>query len=131
VRLGAKILLVLTRLYARVVGLDEIEASVALPLAFLEYYAEAKKAEKRKRGAVALGAALSLLLVLVALALLLWLTRWNLSALSNVPPLSWQAVGPVWAYAWGFTAVVVILLAALALILALAELAWRRRLPDA
>ena len=77
---------------------------------------------------VALAAALSMLLTFIALLLLYRLTEWNLRALSAAPPLSWQAVGLVWAYAWGFTAVVVILLAALALILALAELAWRRRL---
>jgi hypothetical protein len=49
--------------------------------------------------------------------LILDLTRKNLEALSSVPPLSWDTVGLVWAYAFGFTAVVVLLLIALAAIL--------------
>jgi hypothetical protein len=57
--------------------------------------------------------------------LILDLTRKNLEALSRVPPLSWDAVGLVWAYAFGFTAIIVLLLVALALILALASLACK------
>jgi hypothetical protein len=49
--------------------------------------------------------------------LILDLTRKNLEALSSVPPLSWDAVSLVWAYAFVFTAVVVMLLIALAAIL--------------
>jgi putative exporter of polyketide antibiotics len=52
--------------------------------------------------------------------LILDLTRKNLEALSRVPPLSWDAVSLVWAYAFGFTAIIVLLLATLAVILALA-----------
>jgi putative exporter of polyketide antibiotics len=46
------------------------------------------------------------------------LTRKNLEALSRVPPLTWDAVRLVYAYAFGFTAVVVLLLIALAAVLA-------------
>jgi hypothetical protein len=53
--------------------------------------------------------------------LILDLTRKNLEALSSVPPLSWDAVGLVWAYAIGFTAIVVLLLIAVAVVLLLAE----------
>jgi putative exporter of polyketide antibiotics len=49
------------------------------------------------------------------------LTRKNLEALSRVPPLSWDTVGLVWAYAFGFTAIVVMLLLALATVLAAYE----------
>jgi len=49
------------------------------------------------------------------------LTRKNLEALSSVPPLSWDAVSLVWAYAFGFTAIVVLLLVALVAILAVYE----------
>jgi putative exporter of polyketide antibiotics len=50
--------------------------------------------------------------------LILDLTRKNLEALSRVPPLSWDAVHLVYVYAFGFTAVVVLLLVALAAVLA-------------
>jgi len=56
-------------------------------------------------------------LVGYACYLILDLTRKNLEALSRVPPLSWDAVDLVWAYAFGFTAIVVMLLVALAAIL--------------
>jgi len=49
--------------------------------------------------------------------LILDLAKRNLEALSRVPPLSWDAVSLVWAYAFVFTAVVVMLLIALAAIL--------------
>ena len=68
------------------------------------------------------------LLVIAAGAMCIWeLTRWNLEKLEKVEPLSWDAVGLVWAYAFGFTAIIVLLLVALALILALAPLACRYR----
>jgi xanthine/uracil permease len=53
--------------------------------------------------------------------LILDLTRKNLEALSKVPPLSWDAVSLVWTYAFGFTAVVVMLLVALTAVLAVNE----------
>jgi len=45
VRLGTKLALALIRLLAAVTGLDELVEAVALPLAFIEYYAEEKKRE--------------------------------------------------------------------------------------
>ena len=75
-----------------------------------------------RRGPLALVAAvLCIIITAVGLLCALELTRWNLRALSSVHPLSWEAVGLVWAYALGFTAVIVLLLVALALILALAR----------
>jgi len=53
--------------------------------------------------------------------LILDLTKKNLEALSRVPPLSWDAVHLVYVYAFSFTAVVVLLLVALAAILAVYE----------
>jgi putative exporter of polyketide antibiotics len=53
------------------------------------------------------------------------LTKKNLEALSRVPPLSWDAVHLVYAYAFGFTAVVVLLLVALAAVLAVYEASER------
>ena len=73
---------------------------------------------------------LSLLVTAVGVACIWELTRWNLSALKNVEPLSWDAVGLVWSYAFGFTAIVVLLLVAIALILALASLAYRQSCCD-
>jgi putative exporter of polyketide antibiotics len=49
--------------------------------------------------------------------LILDLTKKNLEALSRVPPLSWDAVCLVYAYAFGFTAIVVLLLVALTAVL--------------
>jgi putative exporter of polyketide antibiotics len=60
-------------------------------------------------------------LVGYACYLILDLTKKNLEALSRVPPLSWDAVSLVWAYAFVFTAVVVMLLVALAAVLAVYE----------
>jgi hypothetical protein len=54
------------------------------------------------------------------------LTRWNLGKLEKVEPLSWDAVGLVWAYAFGFTAIIVLLLVATAVVLALASFVFRR-----
>ena len=71
--------------------------------------------------AALLAFSLCLAIVAVGMACILQLTRWNLRALSSVHPLSWEAVGLVWAYALGFTAVIVLVLVALALILALAR----------
>ena len=68
---------------------------------------------------------LCLLVTAVGVASIWELTRWNLEKLENVEPLSWDAVGLVWAYAFGFTAIVVLLLVALAVILALASLACK------
>jgi len=45
--------------------------------------------------------------------------------LERVEPLSWDAVRLVWAYAFGFTAIVVILLIAIAVVLGLASFACR------
>jgi hypothetical protein len=70
---------------------------------------------------------LCLLVIAVGVVCIWELTRWNLSMLKKVEPLSWDAVGLVWAYAFGFTAIIVLLLVALALILALASLAYRYR----
>ena len=62
------------------------------------------------------------LLVIAAGAMCIWeLTRWNLEKLEKVEPLSWDAVGLVWSYAFGFTAIVVLLLVAVAVVLWLAE----------
>ena len=55
------------------------------------------------------------------------LTRKNLEALSRVPPLSWDTVNLVWSYVFGFTAIIVLLLIAIAVVLALASLACRYR----
>jgi len=76
---------------------------------------------------VLLAVGLSLLVIVVGVACIWELTRWNLSALKKVEPLSWDAVGLVWAYAFGFTAIIMLLLIAIALILALASLACRYR----
>ena len=70
---------------------------------------------------------LSLLVIAVGAACIWELTRWNLSALKKVEPLSWDTVNLVWSYAFGFTAIIVLLLVALAVILALASLACRYR----
>ena len=56
-------------------------------------------------------------LVGYACYLILDLTKKNLEALSRVPSLSWDAVSLVWAYAFGFTAIIVLLLIALAAVL--------------
>jgi putative exporter of polyketide antibiotics len=71
-----------------------------------------------KRFAAAVGVTFGL--IGYACYLILDLTKKNLEALSEVPPLSWDAVHLVYAYAFGFTAIIVLLLAALAVILALA-----------
>jgi hypothetical protein len=76
---------------------------------------------------VLVAAGLCLLVTAVGVACIWELTRWNLSMLKKVEPLSWDAVGLVWSYAFGFTAVVVLLLVALAVILALGFLACRYR----
>ncbi|MCC6049735.1 MAG: hypothetical protein LM580_03460 [Thermofilum sp.] len=68
-----------------------------------------------KRFAATVG--ISFGLVGYACYLILDLTKKNLEALSRVPPLSWDAVSLVWAYAFGFTVIVVPLLVALAAIL--------------
>jgi hypothetical protein len=68
-----------------------------------------------KRFAVTVG--LSFGLVGYACYLILDLTKKNLEALSRVPSLSWDAVSLVWAYAFGFTAIIVLLLIALAAVL--------------
>jgi putative exporter of polyketide antibiotics len=68
-----------------------------------------------KRFAATVGVSFGL--VGYACYLILDLTRKNLEALSRVPPLSWDAVHLVYAYAFDFTAVVVLLLIALAAIL--------------
>jgi len=75
--------------------------------------------------AVLLAFALCLAIVAVGMACILQLTRWNLRALSSVHPLSWETVGLVWAYALGFTAAIVLLLTAIAVILLLASLPER------
>ena len=69
-----------------------------------------------KRFAAAVGITFGL--VGYACYLILDLTKKNLEALSRIPPLSWDAVSLVWAYAFGFTAIIVLLLVAMALILA-------------
>jgi len=76
-----------------------------------------------RRWALALG--LGLLLTLLAAAALLQLARWNLEALARVPPLSWEAVGLVWAYAVAFTLITLLLLAAVAALLLAAEVGCR------
>ena len=70
-----------------------------------------------------------MLIVAAGAACIFVLTRWNLQALGKVQPLSWEAVALAWSYAWGFTAITVLTLVALALILAVAEAAWRYRFP--
>jgi hypothetical protein len=70
---------------------------------------------------------LCLLLTAVGVVCIWELTRWNLSMLKNVEPLSWDAVGLVWSFAFGFTAIIVLLLVTLAVILALVSLAYRYR----
>jgi putative exporter of polyketide antibiotics len=72
-----------------------------------------------KRFAAAVGASFGL--IGYACYLIHELTRKNLEALSRVPPLSWDAVHLVYAYAFGFTAIVVLLLIALAAVLAAYE----------
>jgi len=76
----------------------------------------------------ALAVALCLLLTLAAFLLLLHLTRWNLEALSQVPPLGWETAILAWTYALAFTLAVFLLLLALAVILFIASLAVE---PDA
>ena len=115
--------MVLAKLLSKATGLEEIEASLLLPLSFIEYYAERKR--KRRKGSTALATALALPLTLIAFALLLLLTEQNPDALALAPPFSWQTVGLVWAYALGFTAVIVLLLTAIAVILLLASLSER------
>jgi TRAP-type C4-dicarboxylate transport system permease small subunit len=72
-------------------------------------------------------AAVGLCLLVVAVgSLCIWaLTLWSLRRLGEVPALSWGAVALVWVYAAGFTAVVVLVLIAVAVVLWLAE--TRRR----
>jgi putative exporter of polyketide antibiotics len=72
-----------------------------------------------KRFAAAVGVTFGL--VGYACYLIFDLTRRNLEALSRVPPLSWDAVSLVWAYTFVFTAIVVMLLVALAAVLAVYE----------
>jgi putative exporter of polyketide antibiotics len=72
-----------------------------------------------KRFAAAVGITFGL--VGYARYLILDLTRKNLEALSRVPPLSWDAVCLVYACAFDFTAIVVLLLIAIAVVLWLAE----------
>jgi putative exporter of polyketide antibiotics len=57
--------------------------------------------------------------------LILDLTKKNLEALSRVPPLSWDAVHLVYAYAFGFTAIILLLLVVLAAVLAVHETSQR------
>jgi xanthine/uracil permease len=72
-----------------------------------------------KRFAATVGVSFGL--VGYACCLILDSTKKNLEALSRVPSLSWDAVSLVWAYAFAFTAIVVMLLVALAAILAVYE----------
>jgi heme/copper-type cytochrome/quinol oxidase subunit 2 len=72
-----------------------------------------------------LAVGLSLLLTLLAAAALLLLARWNLEALARAPPLSWAAVGLVWAYAVAFTLITLLLLVAVAALLLAAEVGCR------
>ena len=73
---------------------------------------------------------LSLLITATGAACIFLLTRWNLEVLGKVQPLSWGTVDLVWSYAWGFTAITVLMLVALALILTIAEAAWQYRIPE-
>jgi hypothetical protein len=73
---------------------------------------------------------LCLLVIAVGVVCIWELTRWNLSALKKVEPLSWDAVSLVWSYALGFTTIVMLLLIAIAAILLLAEMGYSATTPS-
>jgi uncharacterized membrane protein len=63
------------------------------------------------------GVVLCFVLVGAGTYAMFWLTERNLSALKQVPALSWETVDLVWTYAWAATMLAVLLLTALAVIL--------------